>query len=121
MGRALYSIALGGSMSLLNATSNLAQELCKPALGISDARISEVRNLQRTWSAMLAADASSCSTMSGQFEIEFTRLKESAPDLQFIERFTWAQGQSNISLDIWWDEWLESYRLGHVAPCPCRK
>jgi hypothetical protein len=40
--------------------------------------------------------------------------------MQFIERFSWAQGKTNVSLDIWWDEWLQNYRIIRVAPCPCR-
>ena len=54
-----------------------------------------------------------------QFEIEFTRLKETAPDLRFTERFTWASGRSEVSIDMWWDEWFEDYRIAHIAACPC--
>ena len=24
-------------------------------------------------------------------------------------------------LDIWWDEWVQDYRVSRVAPCPCRQ
>jgi hypothetical protein len=48
-------------------------------------------------------------------------LKENAPDLRFVERFTWASGQTKVSLDISWDEWVQDYRLSRIAPCPCRK
>jgi hypothetical protein len=115
------SILLGVGLTVLGATPNVAQQACKPALTVTAARISEPRNLQRTWSAALAVDASHCATTSGQFDIVFTRLKDSTPDLQFIERFTWAPGQTAVSLDIWWDEWVQDYRLGRVAPCPCRE
>ena len=57
---------------------------------------------------------------SKKMAIEFTRLKEIAPDLQFTERFTWISGQSEVSLDFWWDEWLQDYRIISIAPCPCR-
>src|SRR6516162_91040 len=93
---------------------------CKPVLSLRDVRISEPRNLQRTWSGVLVADASPCSTTNGPFEIEFTRLKETAPDLRFTERFTWASGRSEVSIDMWWDEWFEDYRIAHIAACPCR-
>jgi hypothetical protein len=115
-----FSILLAGSAVLLSAAPSTAQQLCKPGLTLTETRISEARDLQRTWSAVLAADASRCASTSGQFEIEFTRLKESAPDLQFIERFKWASGKTKISLDIWWDEWVQNYRLGRIASCPCR-
>lgn len=77
--------------------------------------------MQRTWTGTLVADASPCSTASGQFDIQFTRLKEVAPDLQFTERFTWVAGQSEVSLDFWWDESLEDARIISIAPCPCRQ
>ena len=115
------SILLAVSLALLGATQAVAGKLCKPALSLRDAHISEAREMHRTWSGVLVADASPCSTASGQFDIQFTRLKEVAPDLQFMERFTWVSGQSELSLDFWWDEWLEDSRIVSIAPCPCRE
>jgi hypothetical protein len=114
------SILLAASLVTFGAMHAVAGELCKPALSLRDVRISEPRNSQRTWSGVLVADASPCSTTSGPFEIEFTRLKETAPDLRFTERFTWASGRSEVSIDMWWDEWFEDYRIAHIAACPCR-
>ncbi len=114
------SILLAGSLALFNATQAVAGQLCKPVLSLRDVRISEARNMQRTWTGTLVADASRCSTTSGPFEIQFTRLKEIAPDLDFTERFAWVSGQSEVSLDIWWDEWVENYRIAYIAACPCR-
>ena len=111
---------LGASLITFGAMQAAAGELCKPVLSLRDVRISEPRNLQRTWSGVLVADASLCSTTSGPFEIEFTRLKETAPDLRFSERFTWASGRSEVSIDKWWDEWFEDYRIAHIAACPGR-
>ena len=111
---------LGASLITFGAMQAAAGELCKPVLSFRDVRISEPRNLQRTWSGVLVADVSLCSTTSGPFEIEFTRLKETAPDLRFSERFTWASGRSEVSIDMWWDEWFEDYRIAHIAACPCR-
>jgi len=113
------SILLAASLVTFGAMQAVAGELCKPALSLRDVRISEPRNSQRTWSGVLVADASPCSTTSGPFEIEFTRLKETAPDLRFTERFTWASGRSEVSIDMWWDEWFEDYRIAHIAACPC--
>ena len=115
------SILLAASLVTFGAMQAAAGELCKPALSLRDVRISEPRNSQRTWSGVLVADASPCSTTSGQFDVQFTRLKETAPDLQFMERFTWISGQSEVSLDFWWDEWLEDHRIVSIAPCPCRE
>jgi hypothetical protein len=59
-------------------------------------------------------------TSSGTVEIQFTRLKETAPDLRFSERFTWYAPQSEVALDMWWDEWLQDYQIRAIEPCPCR-
>jgi len=115
------SILLIASLVLLGTTQAVAGKLCKPVLSLRDVRLSEAREMHRTWTGILTADASPCSTASGQFDVQFTRLKETAPDLQFMERFTWVSGQSEVSLDFWWDEWLEDNRIISVAPCPCRE
>ena len=115
------SILLVVTLVLLGATQAVASKLCKPTLSLRDVRISEAREMHRTWTGVLVADASPCSTTSGQFDVQFTRLKEVAPDLQFMERFTWVSGRSELSLDFWWDEWLEDHRIVSIAPCPCRE
>src|SRR5437899_2910141 len=86
------SILLAAGLVTFGAMQAVAGELCKPALSLRDVRISEPRSSQRTWSGVLVADASPCSTSSGPFEIEFTRLKETAPDLRFTERSRGLQG-----------------------------
>jgi hypothetical protein len=111
---------LAGSLVVFSAMQAVADQLCKPVLSLRDVRISEPRSMQRTWSGVLVADASRCSTTSGPFEIEFTRLKETAPDLRFTQRFTWASGRSEVSIDMWWDEWFEDYRIAGITSCPCR-
>jgi hypothetical protein len=114
------SILLAAGLALFSVTQAAAGQLCKPALTLRDVRISEAREMQRMWTGVLVAEASRCSTASGLFDIQFTRLKEVSPDLQFTERFTWVSGQSELSLDFWWDEWPEDYRIVSIAPCPCR-
>ena len=115
------SILLTAGLVLLSATQPVAGNLCKPILSLRDVRLSEAHEMHRTWTGVVVADASPCSTTSGQFDVQFTRLKEVAPDLQFIERFTWVSGRSELSLDFWWDEWLEDHRIMSIAPCPCRE
>src|SRR5215471_14044272 len=105
MRRSHPSILLAGSLVMFSAMQALADRLCKPVLSLRDVRMSEARSMQRTWTGVLVADASPCSTTSGPFEIEFTRLKETAPDLRFTERFTWTSGRSVVSIDVWWDGW----------------
>ena len=120
MGLSRRSILLAASIALSGAPQVAVAQLCKPLLSLRDVRVSEMREMHRTWTGVVTADASPCSTTSGQFDIEFTRLKEIAPDLQITERFMWVSGQSQLSLDFWWDEWLENFRIISIAPCPCR-
>src|SRR5262249_35698290 len=100
------SIVLAGSLVVFSAMQAVADQLCKPVLSFRDVRIPEPRSMQRTGGAVPVADASLFSPPSAPFEIESTRLKETAPDLRFTERFTWASGRSEVSIDVWWDEWV---------------
>jgi hypothetical protein len=70
MRRSRLSILLAGSVVALSATQAVAQPRCKPVLSLGEARTSEARNAQRTWTGVLAVDASPCSTMSGPFDIQ---------------------------------------------------
>src|SRR5262245_47307900 len=95
MRRSCPSTLLAASLALFSVTQAAAGSLCKPVLALRDVRIPEPQEMQRTWTGVLVADASRCSaTTSGLFDIQFTRLKELSPDLQFTERFTWVSGQS---------------------------
>lgn len=109
------AIALG-----FGITQTAAAQLCRPALTFKDVRFSEVRNLQRTWTAALAVDASQCASTSGRFDLAFTREKENAPDLEFVERFTWKPGRVEVAVDFWRDEAVLDYSIGYVEPCACR-
>ena len=100
MRRSPLALLFAGGTFLFGMTHVLAGQLCRPALSFKEIGFSEVRNLQRMWSAVLAVDASRCTTSSGRFEVVFTREKENAPDLAFVEEFTWNPGRIEISLDF---------------------
>jgi hypothetical protein len=69
---------------------------------------------------VFAVDASRCATISGTFDVDFLREKESGPDLEFTQRFIWASGRTEIAMDLWWDEWIRDHRVGAITACPCR-
>lgn len=94
---------------------------CKPFVAIKDVQISDVQEKQRVWTAVLVVDGTRCATSSGRFEIDFTRAKETAPDMQFTEQFEWKPGEFKVSLDLWWDETMTDFRIGFIAPCVCRE
>jgi hypothetical protein len=119
--RSAFTIALSASvLSVAWMPQCVADERCTPTLTLKSARTSEVQDLQRTWTALVTADASRCATTSGTFEIQFTRLKEIAPDLRFTEQFRWRAGEGEVSLDFWWDEWPQDFQVASIAACPCR-
>ncbi len=117
-------ILFATSMVLLNATPSLGGPICKPHLAVKDVQISELRNLERTWTAVVHVDASRCTDFSGRFEIHFVREKENAPEIEFSEKFTWQAGELGIghaeaSIDLWVDEVVHYYRV-YATACACR-
>jgi hypothetical protein len=113
---------LASSIGLVGAAQAADQPACRPVLAIKQVRFSEMKppTLERTWSAVLAVDASRCATTSGRFEIVFSRAKEIGIDIEFREQFTWRPDAAEASVEFWADEAVEKYWLGNVAACPCR-
>jgi len=94
---------------------------CKPILSTratSDTRVSPIEPYH--WKAAMFADSSHCATRSGAFEVDFIRIKEYAPDMQFTEKYQWTKGEFEIVLELWGDEAVIDHRIGFVAPCVCR-
>jgi hypothetical protein len=89
----------------------IAASDCKPIIGVRDVQLSPVQRetLEQRRTARLWADASSCKSASGRFEILFSRLKEDAPDMDFVQAFTWKPDTFEISVDFWQDEALDGY------------
>ena len=104
------------------ATDALAAITCKPILSIRNVR--EIRTSAMPqpwqWQATIAADASYCATKSGNFEIDFIRIKEYSLDMQFTEKVRWSSGQFDVSIELAADESIHDYRIGFIAPCVCR-
>lgn len=100
---------------LFNLTQTNGQTLCKPDSTFKEVRLSEVRAQQRTWTAVIAVDASRCATTFDRFSISFTPLKETAPDLLFTEQFVWGPGQVEVSVNFWADEAVADYSIAYVA------
>jgi hypothetical protein len=120
MHRSSLSVLLVGSAFLLGVTQTSAQQLCRPTLSVAQARISDIRDQHRRWSAAVSVDASRCTATAGRFEITFNRLKETAPDMTFVERFTWTAGTVEVAVDFSADEAVQDYVINYVEPCICR-
>jgi hypothetical protein len=118
--RSALPVLLAGSALLLAVTPTKAQQICWPALSISEARLSEIRHQHRSWTAAVSVDASRCTVTSGRFEISFNRVKETGLDMKFVERFTWAPGKAEVAVDFSADEAVQDYFINYVEPCICR-
>jgi hypothetical protein len=112
---------LASGIGLVGEAQAAGQPACRPVLAIKQVRFSEMKppTLERTWTAVLAVDASRCATTSGRFEIVFSRAKEIGVDIEFREQFTWRPEAAEASVNFWADEAVEKYWLGNVAACPC--
>jgi hypothetical protein len=124
IGRLALTSLLACSLELLDTTHLLAELACKPMLSFRNVR--EIRSAQApiapwTWRATLVSDASYCATRNGSFEIDFVRMKEYSPDLQFTEKLQWTRGQFDVSIELDASEFIIEYRVGFIAPCVCRE
>jgi len=83
---------LAGTIDFASAAQPAGRPLCRPALAFTDVQFSPMQppTMERRWSATVLVDASSCAKNSaGYFEILFSRLKETAPEIDFHEEFMW--------------------------------
>jgi hypothetical protein len=111
------------ALTLIGVSPAIAQNLCRPALTITNALLSPIAqpNLQRKWTAVVSANTSECAVNSGGFfDIVFTRLSENAPDLEFRQRFAWSPFAIKVAMDFAADEAVGQYRIENVTACICR-
>jgi hypothetical protein len=123
--RARLAGALAGLILVAGALTshggNIGGSACKPVLALKDVKLSAITAQQREWTATLAVDHSSCTSPSGSFKLGFIRVKENAPDLEFVEQVTWELQPKQISASFWEDEAPASFWIDDVAPCACRR
>jgi hypothetical protein len=113
---------LAGIIGCAVLTSAFAEPQCRPALTFKRVAFSPMQppTMQRTWTAVVAVDASRCAADSwGHFAIVFTRLQEFGPDTQSAEDFIWAAPEVSVTVNFAPTEAVERYRIGAVTPCPC--
>jgi hypothetical protein len=121
---ATYWLFAGVATGLIGVTEAIGQGLCKPNLSVNDVQFSPINpeTFGRNWTAVVAIDASRCKgNFRGTFEIVFTRLSETAPDMEFRERFMWMPPSVNVNVEFGRDEAVERYWIDNVSPCICRE
>ena len=120
--RIAISAFLAGTLGLMNLPSALGQGLCRPTLAVGQVSLSPMRppTLERKWTAVVSVDTSRCATSSrGAFDIVFSRLKETGPDVEFRQRFDWLSPSVTVEVDFWADEAVAGYWIDNIAPCRC--
>jgi hypothetical protein len=123
MNRSCAAALLVGGIGLAGVTHAVGQQTCRPALAIKDVQFSEMQppTRERRWTAVVAVDASRCTTTAGSFEIGISRQKENGVEVEFRERFTWSLPSVKVGVDFWADEAVESYWIDSVQACPCAR
>jgi hypothetical protein len=119
----IATIVLTTSFLPLTLASSWSQVACKPLLSVKsvqEVRPSSTPAAPWRWQATVIANAGYCATQSGNFEIDFVRLKESSPDVQFTEQLRWRSNQFVVSMELTADEAIREFRIGFVPPCVCR-
>jgi len=90
--RYFAAISLAGLLGFASLSQAQGEQFCRPKLQVQNVQFSDMqpKTLRRTWSAVVAVDASGCgSNASGSFDLGYTRLQEVGPDADFRERLTW--------------------------------
>ena len=122
MYRSCISWLVAGIIGLINVTQAVGHEECRPALAFKKVNFSEMKppTLERKWTALVPDDTSRrVASSAGPFEIVFTRPKETGPEIEFRERFTWLSPSVKVEVGFWADEAVERYRIDNIAPCRC--
>jgi len=121
---ATFWLFSGVVTGLICVTEAIGQGLCKPKLSVTDAQFSPIdpEMLARNWTAVVSVDTSRCkANFRGTFDVVFTRISETAPDMEFREPFVWIPPSVNVSVEFGRDEAVERYWIDNVSPCICRK
>lgn len=66
----------------------------------------------------VSVDASRCQTgSSGYFDIDFTRLSETAPDLEFSARYAWRPPSVEVAVNFAANEAVQHFRIENITSC----
>jgi hypothetical protein len=121
MHRLTSPLLLAGVLAVAGAARSESQPLCRPVLSLERSAHFDMRDQQRRWTGIVGVDAARCVASEGAFAIEFIRHKENAPVVAFTEHFTWRPGRTEVTVELWRDEWIDANRIVDVAACGCRE
>jgi hypothetical protein len=117
----LSSVVTIATFALAAGIGSAAPEaICRPGIEFHPLRpISGEFPQERLWKADLTGDASQCREQSGLFQLQITRLKENAPDLDFLVIEVWRAGQFEVQLTLANDEAIGLSQIIWIARCSC--
>lgn len=117
---------LAAMVGLASLTQAVGEPLCKPTLAFKDVQFSPMQppTMERKWTATVTVDASRCvANSAGYFEILFSRLKETGPDIDFRVELMWFSSEwvppLKVEVDFWADEAVDGFWFDNITPCPC--
>jgi hypothetical protein len=121
MKKRLCGAAIIGTLALAVGIARAAPEgFCRPRLELNPNRsISGVFPQERIWKAELTGDASHCKEESGLFQLQIMRLKDNAPDLDFLVTEQWRAGGFEIMLTSAPDEQIGLAQIMWISRCSC--
>jgi hypothetical protein len=114
-----------GAGLLASGTGLAAEQVCRPAVTIAQARLSDVDSATaaRSWTALISIDSSRCAPgASGSFQLVLLRLKENGPDLRFRpfrEGLPWQGPATKTEVPFSADEAVGRAWIEDVSPCAC--
>ncbi len=124
MDRSLISGIAASALGLTGVVPVTGQPLCHSKLGVTDVQFSEMipPTLKRKWTAVVSVDASRCQANStGYFNIVFTQLSETAPDMEFSKRYAWRSPSVKVAVNFAADEAVQQFRVENITSCVCAK
>ncbi len=96
------------------------EAFCRPQLELNPFHpMPGVFPQDRLWKAELASYPSQCKEKSGLFQLQVTRLKENAPDLDFLVTETWRAGRFEVELRTSIDEAVGLAQIMWISHCSC--
>lgn len=105
---------------LASVGSTGAGDFCRPRLELHPFRpISGVLPKERVWKADLTGYALQCREESGLFQLQITRLKDNAPDLDFLVTKQWRTGPFEVVLTSAPDEQIGLAQIMWISRCTC--
>lgn len=123
MHRSFISGIVASALGLASVVLVNGDPLCHPKLTFTDVQFSEMilPTLERKWT-IVSVDASGCQApSSGYFDIVFTRLSETAPDLEFGERYAWRPPSVEVAVNFAANEAVQHFRVENITSCVCIK